>query len=111
MHYLSQIQDGPSTPDHGRHLIPVILTADAYYHTTITTALPDLRQHCIHTTSLEQKRAAALKSRFGNNLLLFIDIDSYGPPALYRFMGHLQKADIAIIGLSDCDDLKTVIGY
>jgi len=109
MHYLSQIQDGPSTPDHGRHLVPVILTADTHYHTTITAALPDLRRHCIHAAALEQ--AATLKSRFGNNLLLFIDIDSYGAPALYRFMGQRQETGAAIIGVSDCDELKTVIGY
>ncbi|TWI92246.1 response regulator transcription factor [Chitinophaga japonensis] len=108
MHYLSQIQDGPSTPDHGRHLVPVILTADAHYHTILTGALPDLRQHCFHTALLQ---TATLKNRFGNNLLLFVDIDSYGATALQRFMGHRQDLRPAIIGLSDCEDLKTVIGY
>ncbi|GAA0535128.1 hypothetical protein GCM10009415_15950 [Chitinophaga japonensis] len=70
--------------------------------------MPDLRQHCFHTALLQ---TATLKNRFGNNLLLFVDIDSYGATALQRFMGHRQDLRPAIIGLSDCEDLKTVIGY
>lgn len=110
MHNLSSTREGPSKPDNDRHLRPVIVTSDRHFHASVTTTLPDLQEHCILVASLRQ--LVELQVLFGNDLLLFIDIDAYGIASLGRFMKrHAPPPEITVIGLSDCSELNLVIKY
>jgi DNA-binding NarL/FixJ family response regulator len=110
MHHLSQAREGPSKPDNHRHLQPVIITADKLFHASISATLPDLQDHCIHVSSL--RKLVELQAAFGDELLLFADIDSYGIPSLTRFMKrHVPPPEITVIGLSECSELNMVIKY
>jgi DNA-binding NarL/FixJ family response regulator len=110
MHHLSQTQEGPSKSNNGRHQKPVIVTADKHFHTFAIAALPDLQEHCIHASSL--RHTEELQELFGDDLLLFIDIDSYGIASLISFMKrHEPPPEITVIGLSDCSELNLVVSY
>lgn len=110
MHNLSQPLKGPSKSDSGRHLRPLIVTADKLFHASVTTTLPDLQESCILVPSLRQ--LVELQELFGDDLLLFVDIDSYAIASLARFMKrHAPPPEITVIGLSDCSELNLVIKY
>lgn len=110
MQHLSTTQEGPSKSDNSRHLRPVIITADKQFHATVTEALPDLQDHCIHASSL--RHTEELNELFGDDLLLFVDIDSYGISALVHFIKRQEPPpEITVVGLSDCNELNLVISY
>jgi len=110
MHNLSQPLEGPSKSDSGRHLRPVIVTADKLFHASVITTLPDLQESCILVPSLRQ--LPDMRELFGDELLLFVDIDAYGIASLARFIKrHAPPPEIRVIGLSDCSELNLVIKY
>lgn len=111
MYDLSQTQEkGPSKSDNNRHLRPVIITADKHFYASARIALQDLQDHCIHVSSL--RHVAGLQELFGDDLLLFIDIDSYGIAPLSNFIKrHNQPPEITVVGLSDCSELNMVVTY
>lgn len=88
----------------------MIVTADQLFHASITNTLSDLQESCILLPSLRQ--LPELKELSKDELLLFIDIDSYGIAALSRFMKrHAPPPELTVIGLSDCNELNLVIKY
>lgn len=109
MYYLSKNQEDQSGEDN--LLRPVVITADKRFHDAIIRIIPELQQHCILASLLEHTRQ--LWGLLGNNLLIFIDLDSYEAASLINFMcsKHEQEAGNTIIGLSECDDLDQVINY
>lgn len=64
----------------------------------------------MHIPSL--RNLAELQEPFGDDLLLFIDIDSYGIASLARFMKrHAPPPVVRVIGLSACSELGIVMKY
>jgi DNA-binding NarL/FixJ family response regulator len=108
MHDLSKTQEDQSPEN--TLLRPVIITANQHFYDAIMLSIPELQQYCIHASLLEHIKP--LWSLLGNNLLVFIDLDSYEAASLINFMCSVQQvAEDTIIGLSECDDPDQAISY